>query len=256
MIFRVLLLSSIFMLCALGQGRGEAKKKNKNKDQYAMSAVEKEYAYQAAQAVILGQTLAKQIKKKSKCLVIHHQIIEDDYSNVNRIVAGLKKGLGDKVTEFKKAPIRELDEKELKNLAVETLIEMTAENFNKVVRAHKDCDVVVTLVPMPFSEDEIYAMDIFKMIEDPNKPGFWIKDPKIKYPIFGVFNGYIGNLEPLFLEKLIHALTLWRPNPTIDEKPVPRDAQKAFDKRYITITPENIDSVKQQYPKLFPKPRK
>ncbi|MCM8533113.1 MAG: hypothetical protein NE330_18240, partial [Lentisphaeraceae bacterium] len=70
------------------------------------------------------------------------------------------------------------------------------------------------------------------------------------------YNGYVGNLEPLFLDGLIGAMTLWKPNPTIDEKPVPDAVQEAFDKRYLVITPQNVEATKKTHPTLFPKPRK
>jgi len=256
MILRILILNLLCISILSAQGRGESKKRNLNKDQYSMTPIEREYKYQEAQAEILAKTLSKNINKKSKCLIIHHPVVGNQQKHLARLLPAFKKGFGDKVTELKKVPIKVLKNKADDLLMEEAMMEMTAEDFNKVIKANKDCDVVISLVALPFSEDEIYAMDIFKMIEDPDKPGFWIKDPKIKYPTFGVFNGYIGNLEPLFMEKLIHAITLWKPNPTIDEKPVPKDVQKAFDKRYLTVTPETVDAVKNKYPRLFPKPKK
>ena len=94
------------------------------------------------------------------------------------------------------------------------------------------------------------------MIEDPKGSGHWKKDPKIKYPVFGVFNGYVGNMEQIFKDRLIHAMTLWKPDPVIDEEPVSKDVEKAFAKRYLVLTPENLDEIKKKYPTLFPRVRK
>ena len=254
MILKQIIISLLTIAVVVAQGRGETRKRNQDRDRITMSAIEREKAYQLAQAVVLGKTLAKQIKKKSKCLVIHYPLAKNNQEDLNRIVAALKAGLGDKAGEMKKAAIKDLKGKN-GEIAEEAMMENTAADFNKVIKANKDCDVVITMVPLPFSEDEIYAMDIFKMIEDPDNPAFWIKDPKIKYPVFGIYNGFVGNLEPLFLEQLIHAMTMWKPNPLIDEKPVPKNEQQAFDKRYTVVTPDNIEEVKKKYPQLFPKAR-
>ena len=99
-------------------------------------------------------------------------------------------------------------------------------------------------------------MDLFKMLEDPNNPGLWIKDPKLKYPRLGIFNGYIGNLEPIIREKLINVMTIWRSNPLVDKEPFPRNWAEAFRKRYLLIIPDLIDRTVERYPKLFPKSRR
>ena len=40
-------------------------------------------------------------------------------------------------------------------------------------------------------------------------------------------------------------MSLWKPDPTIDEKPVPDNVKEAFDKRYLIVTPDNIIGIKQ-----------
>ena len=219
-------------------------------------AIHREREYQRVQAVVLANSLANMYTGTGrKCLVIHHPVSENSRDDVDRLVAAFKEGLGDSVDEVIAAPIKDID-MDAELIPEEAMMEMTAEDFNKVIKDNSGCDMVISMVPLPFSEDEIYAMNIFKMIEDPDNPNIWIKDPKIKYPLLGIYNGYVGNLEPLFLEKLIGAMTLWRPNPTIDEEDVPSDIMEAFNKRYITITPATLNAVKGQYPNLFPKPKK
>ena len=141
-------------------------------------------------------------------------------------------------------------------LMEEAMMENTAEDFNKILKANEDCDVVIIMVPLPNSPDELLKMDLFTMIQDPDDETKTIKDPKRKYPLVGVFNGYIGNLEPFFLDGLISAMSLWKPDPQIDELPVPENVKAAFDKRYLIVTSENIIGIKQQFPSLFPKYKK
>ena len=219
-------------------------------------AIDREREYQRVQAMVLADSLVKMYTGSSKkCLVIHHPVSENSRGDVDRLVEAFTDGLGDAVSEVVAAPIKDID-MDAELIPEEAMMEMTAEDFNRVIKMHSDCDLVISMVPLPFSEDEIYAMDIFKMIEDPDNPNFWIKDPKQKYPLLGIYNGYVGNLEALFEEKLIGAMTLWRPNPTIDEEDVPDDVMTAFNKRYITITPASLNSIKGKYPNLFPKPKK
>ena len=219
-------------------------------------AIDREREYQRVQAIVLADSLVKMYTGTGrKCLVIHHPVSEKSRGDVDRLVEAFTDGLGDAVDDVVAAPIKDID-MDAEMIPEEAMMEMTAADFNKVIKANSDCDMVISMVPLPFSEDEIYAMDIFKMIEDPDNPNVWIKDPKIKYPLLGIYNGYVGNLEPLFQEKLIGAMTLWRPNPTIDEEDVPDDMMEAFNKRYITITPSSLNSIKGKYPNLFPKPKK
>ena len=220
------------------------------------SAIDRERQYQKVQAMVLANSLINMYTGSSgKCLVIHHPVSEKSRSDVDRLVEAFQEGLGDTISEVRPVPIKNID-MDAEIIPEEAMMEMTAEDFNRVIKENSDCDMVITMVPLPFSEDELYAMNIFAMIEDPNKPGFWIKDPKVKYPLLGIYNGYVGNLEPLFADKLIGAMTLWRPNPTIDEEDVPDDLMEAFNKRYITITPSTLNSIKGKYPNLFPKPKK
>ena len=82
-----------------------------------------------------------------------------------------------------------------------------------------------------------------------------VKDPAEYHPLIGVYNGYIGNLEQLFKDDLIGGMSLWKPDPTIDEEAVPENVQEAFNKRYLIITPTTLEGIKESFPKLFPKPK-
>lgn len=214
-----------------------------------------ERQYQEIQMRVLAEKLAENYSGNGQCLLIHHPVSTTGLQDIGRFERALKKGLGDKVKEVYLAPIKNVN-MNVTLIPEEVMMENTADDFNKVIAAYPYCDLVVTLVPLPFSEKELYKMDIFKMVEDPGKPGVWHKDLKQEYPTFGVLNGYVGNLEPLFNEGLIQVMTLWRPEPTITEDPVPDDYMEAFSERYTFITPENVTAAKEKYPDLFPKPKK
>ncbi len=216
-----------------------------------MSEIEKQY--QAVQATVLAHNLANMYSGKGKCLVIHEPLLnKGSKEHVERMLAAFKNGFQNRVSEIRAVPIKPFMAGD-DSIPEEMLMENKAEDFNKIIQANKDCDMLILLVPLPVSEADLFEMDPFLMIEDPDNPGGWIKDPKKDYPLVGVFNGFIGNSESLFHDKLLGAMSMWRPNSTIDEQPVPDDIQEAFNKRYIVVTKENISDVKEKYPKLFPK---
>ena len=222
---------------------------------YICGGSNRERPYQQIQAKVLAQNLLKNHNGNGKCLLIHHPVSKRAMGDILLIQKAVQEGFGESVSEVRLAPIKDID-MDAEFFPEEAMMEMTAKDFNQVIKANKDCDIVISLVPLPFSEKEFYAMDIFKMVEDPENLGTFNKDPKQKYPTVGIYNGYVGNLELIFKEGLIHVMTLWRPNPTIDENPIPKDLMEAFNKRYLAITPENIEGIKEQYPTLFPKPKK
>ena len=214
---------------------------------------DRENAYMAVQATVLAHNLANMYSGQGKCLVIHEPLMNKGVEDhVERMLSAFKDGFQNRVSEIRAVPIKEVLAGE-RGLEEEAYMEHKAEDFNKVIQANKDCDMLILLVQLPFSEADLFEMDPFLMIEDPDNPGGWIKDPKKDYPLVGVFNGFIGNSESLFHDKLLGAMSMWRPNPTIDEQPVPDDIQEAFNKRYMVVTKDNISDVKEKYPKLFPK---
>lgn len=212
-----------------------------------------ENKYQEIQATVLANNLATMYSGKGKCLVIHEPVYSEETTRrVERLIKGFKNGFQNRVTEIRPVPIKEIV-KGPNGAMEEDMMAFQAKDFNRVIKENSDCDMMILLVNLPYSEAEIFEMDPFLMIEDPDQPGRWIKDPKKDYPLVGVFNGFIGNSETLFHDQLLGAMSMWRPNPTIDEKPVPDDVQEAFNKRYLVVTKNNIEDVRTQYPAIFPK---
>ena len=218
------------------------------------SAIDREKAYQRAQAIVLSNTLTNMYVGGGKCLVIHNTVSDKHKEEVMKLINSFKEGFGGKVSEMVPVPIKEYPGDEA--LMEEAMMENTAEDFNKIIKANTDCDLIIIMVPLPNSPEELLKMDLFTLVQDPDDEKKWIKDPTKKYPLVGVFNGYIGNLEPFFLDSLIGAMSLWKPDPEIDELPVPENVKTAFDKRYLIVTPDNIIGIKQKFPSLFPKARK
>jgi len=207
------------------------------------------------QCVILAKSLVKDFDGEGKCLLIHHPISKVERKDLETQIKYFREGFGDTVSEIRPIPIKDLHlDSEI--YSEEALFDLSADDFNKVLRENSDCDIVITMVALPNSEDELYKMDCFTMIADPSKPANWIKDPKLNYPRLGIHNGYMGKLEALFLDGLIHSMSLWRPDPELKQtreelKKLP--IQEQFDLRYLLIEKDNLEEIKSKYPKLFPK---
>ena len=228
-----------------------------NSPNYSEGAITCRHISPRYQCVVLAESLVKDYSGNGKCLIIHHPVRSSEVQELEEYEKYFKEGMGGKVKEIKFVPIKDVD-MDSDIIPEEILMDNTAEDFNRVLRANKDCDLVIVMVSLPFSEDEFYKMDIFKMIEEPEGSGDWTKDPSIFYPRLGIHNGFVGNFESLFKEGLIHSMSLWRPNPDLknSHKPLKFDSvQEAFKQKYILLQKDNIDSIKSGYPKLFPKKR-
>ena len=212
------------------------------------AAIERERQYQRAEAIVLANQLASVYKGNGKCLLIHNPVFGKSMNEVENLIDAFEEGFIGKVTEIRPVPIKETTQRAIR--------EITAEDFNKIIDKNSDCDLIITLVSLPFKEDQLYKIDSFEMIPDENDSSIYIKDPNKKYPLFGVVRGSVSHLETLLNDGLIGAMSLYKPKPTIDEEPVPESAQEAFNKRYLIVTPQNLKSIKSKHPSLFPKPRK
>ena len=206
--------------------------------------------------MILANTLVNQYEGNGKCLVVHHPVDVRNTKDIDRLILAFKDGFETKVSDVKSVPIKEYDMS--LEMPEEAMMENTAEDFNTLLAKYPDYDMVIFMVPLPYSKEELGKIDIFSMVEAEREDGSitLIKDPDKKYPLVGIYNGYIGNLEELFAADMIGAMSLWKPDPTIDEKAVPDNVLDAFNKRYLIITPSAMEGIKETYPKLFPKSKK
>jgi hypothetical protein len=212
----------------------------------------REHKYERAQAITLASHLVSGYSGSGKCLVIHYPASKDNMISINRIVAGFKEGFGNAVSEIITIPIVNINP-DTESRPDEEWNMFTANDYNTVIRNNKDCDIVIFLLQLP-TEDQLYEIDIFKMVEDPLNPGSYKKDPNITYPTVGIFNSVLDNTHELISENLIKALTIWQPSLTYEENPppAPDNVQEAFNKRFILVTASNLDSLKEKFPNLFP----
>lgn len=113
---------------------------------------------------------------------------------------------------------------------------MEAEDYNEIIDGElDDCELFVMLTDPPY---EIEKLDLWRM----NNP------PKTALLNPGVMN----KLENAVEQGLAVAIVSYKPDADYQMKDaVPKDLDKAFDKRYILITPDNLDEMNQEYSDLF-----
>jgi hypothetical protein len=114
---------------------------------------------------------------------------------------------------------------------------MTAQTVNDIMFKYPNVNMLVTFVGFP---RDINNMDIWRE-ENPEK--------RVKVALV---SGEIYQLKPAFSAKQAVAAVAYSPKAKFDESKAPSDIQAAFDKRYLLITLENIESVLAEYPGLFP----
>lgn len=208
----------------------------------------KELAYQRIAHKRLGEEIAKRHPGAKILLIKYNELgMEEGEPNLTEAaqMEGLKKGLNGKATiavvERVSSGMEEFLEEDGKpRKSPEEIMEemFTAEKFNKLVAVNKNCNVVVSLVGLP---PDYQLLKLWK-----------VKDPK-KRPALVLANAYIYELKFGFNPKykFITAALAHKAVPFDPNQPVPKDEQKAFDSRFLMITPDNVLEIAKENPDLF-----
>jgi hypothetical protein len=199
--------------------------------------IENELKYAQSQALVLGKYL-KETYPDSTVLIV----ADRNYEKSNRqqkLIDGLKEGLGGASTPItigtlelpknkKGMPPEEMDMMPLEEI-------MTAKEFDALLKKHPKANLVISMIGLP---------------RDADKMAVWKMDDT-KRPKFALLNGDIHSLGRAIKAGLIVAAVSYKPGVKFTEDPCPSDPEKAFEERYIIITPKNIDATVQKYPNLF-----
>jgi len=190
--------------------------------------VNKEHQFAKSSALRLGEMMAKQCPPNSKALIITRR--GDEKNNRKDIfIDALKEGFGDKITINS---IELIDAGLPKDIPDGEL--MQAVNFDRVIDKHKQCNVIISTIGLPLNVED---MKIWKMKKD---------RPKV-----GLLNVYVKVLRNAIKADYISAAVAYNPKKVINDKIAPKDMKKAFDLRYLMITPDNIDKISNENPGLF-----
>ncbi len=113
---------------------------------------------------------------------------------------------------------------------------LTAEMFDKIIERYSDCDMVISTLGLP--------MDYRDM-------KLWTMAPE-KRPRLVLLDAYVYDLRKAIEKGAIAAVVQYRPDAEYrPDEDVPDNTAEAFAKRYILITPENVDEMDKTYPGLF-----
>ena len=191
-----------------------------------------ETRFACSKATVLGQYLAQKYPGK-KVLIICNQGFEKN-KRTQKIINALRQAVCSEAnadTIKVKAPTKDMLDHN-GNLVIPLEEVMTPADFDAAVTAHPDCQVIVSMIGLP---------------REKAKMKFW--NDKNKH--LAMLNANIFDQKNDIKAGRIVAAVSFKPGVKFTEDPAPADPRKAFDKRYLLITPDNIGHLKKEYPNLF-----
>jgi hypothetical protein len=111
--------------------------------------------------------------------------------------------------------------------------------FDKAVQAHPDCALIVSLIGLPEELDRCAAW------RAPGAPAFALLLPDLR-----MVGDRPAVMQAVKSGKLL-AFVLHKPGGPSDDTPLGKDHLAEFEKRFVLVTPENVEQVAQEYPALF-----
>lgn len=109
------------------------------------------------------------------------------------------------------------------------------ENYNKALKPYlKKADVIVVLTQLPYQVERLSLWDMASPPKLALMPGSRLYELKK-----AIAKGYI-----------VGAIT-FKPGGDYRDLKVPGDLEEAFDKRYVLVTPDNVEAMSSEYKNLF-----
>ena len=198
--------------------------------------IQNETAYAAARSQIIAESLAKTHAGK-KAVIIVEKNLEKNKINQGAYDA-MKKALNG--IEVEATEVLETPESTPENpMPMESLV--TAKLYNDIFNRYPNTNLFIIMTSLPFNTDEVQKLSV------------WNKSPKKTQIV--VVNGEVYNLKKAIEAGYIAATAVMKNNADAydPEKTAPSDVQKAFDVRYILVTPENVKDVAAKNAGLFAK---
>jgi hypothetical protein len=122
---------------------------------------------------------------------------------------------------------------------------MRAEDFDALIQRHPDCSLIISFIGLPMDVDQMeFWHTEEKSEEKPDVP----EKPKI-----AIINGDVYKLKNAISAGMVVAAVTYSPQAKFDETSAPSNPKTAFDKRYLLITPENVEAISEQFGGLFEK---
>ena len=115
---------------------------------------------------------------------------------------------------------------------------MKAVNFDAMLKRHPECNLIISLIGLPM---DVENMEIWYAEETPETP-----KPKI-----ALMDANIYNLKSAISSGIVIGTVTYSPAAKYDESKAPTEIKQAFDKRFLLVTPENVEAIATQYTGLF-----
>ncbi len=195
-----------------------------------INALEREIEYQK----IMTRQLGKYLKEKyagKKAIIIKAPYYKEDFP----YWVGLMEGLGGAITIVD--TVCPEPPNASSNMAKMPPPETwyTKAVLERLLRG-KEADLVITLIGLP--------MDLLCTGKEFNAN--CLKNKKIVFAGGSIYEHGRG-----FAMECIAAGVTYKPNPEYDDRPIPKDLQAAFDRRYLLVTSENFKEIIRKYPDRF-----
>jgi len=208
-------------------------------DQGTQKIIQNEFTYTKSSYFTLGKYIAEKIPGAKILLVVDKQRQNDTRSPA--LLESFKLGLAGKATiaatetpaiawpEGRPQPRPE----EMDMIPLQEV--MTAESFNDLIAKYSDANLIVSFIGLP---NDIENMTV------------WTMEPE-KRPKIALINGAYHNLKTAIQSGIVAAVIAVNPTAKFTDEAAPVDVKAAFDKRYILITPDNIEKISTTYQNMF-----
>jgi len=181
----------------------------------------------------LGRFFAESMPGKK--IVILKDPTRNDSKFQQALLDGLSDGLKPDISDIViVAPLlRSSHSKQKKNKPIAELIK--AKDINRILKRYPKCEILISLIGL---SKEIKDLDL--------SHNFMTKSSKI--PKIALLNCRIPNMYKLMKAGFISAVVYPNPEKRYSEDRPSTDLNKTFDKRYLLITPENMDEISKKFP--------
>ncbi len=113
--------------------------------------------------------------------------------------------------------------------------EFTAKFFDQLLEQYPQCQVIISFVGLP---PDFKTMKFWELSDE-------------KRPALVICDGFLAELQKAIRRGYIDLMLSSNFKRFDYKKPIPEDDNEAFNQRFILISPENIDELRQKYPHLF-----
>jgi len=199
------------------------------------SLIENETRYASAKSTILGEYLKDKCAGEKVLVIASRDYDKND--RTKRLIDALKAGLGVSDVEVDTVTVEAMKDKMPAGGEFMMPIEemMTAKDFDKVLEAHPDCKMVISMIGLP---RDAANLKVLKMSKD--------KRPKI-----ALLGGDIHAMKGAIAAGVVVAAVSYKPGVKYTEDAAPKDPKAAFDQRYLLVNPENVMQLSTEYKGLF-----